>query len=226
VIVDAIIPALDEEACIGGVVRSLGGEGLRSVIVVDNGSRDRTAAEAQAAGARVVSEPRRGYGSACLAGIAALPQDGDVILFLDADGSDDVSAITRLLAPILEGRADLVVGSRTASASAVLTASQRAGNALAAAWLRRRFGIDATDLGPFRAIRREALASLGMTDRTYGWTVEMQARAARAGLRTVEVPVAGRRRRAGRSKISGTLRGAAGAGAKILFTILRVRAGG
>jgi len=219
-IVDAVIPALDEEASVGAVVRALRGDLVRTIIVVDNGSRDRTAEEAWAAGASVVSEPRRGYGAACLAGIAALPGEGDVVLFLDADGSDDISALEKLLAPIQEGQADLVVGSRAAAAGA-LTASQRAGNALATAWLRRRFGIQATDLGPFRAIRRDALEKLEMKDRDYGWTVEMQIKAAKRGLRYAEVAVAALPRRAGRSKVSGTWRGVIGASWKILGLLVR-----
>jgi rSAM/selenodomain-associated transferase 1 len=219
--VHAVIPALDEEASIGAVVRQIPRSLVRSVIVADNGSRDRTADEARAAGAVVVSEPRRGYGSACLAALAALPPDCDVVVFLDADGSDDVTALPRLLAPILEGRADFVVGSRVAAGPQVLTWTQRAGNALACAWLRRRFGIRATDLGPFRAIRREALARLGMKDRTYGWTVEMQIKAAKQKLRYDEVQVAPLPRRTGKSKVSGTLRGIVGASWKILGLLFR-----
>jgi glycosyltransferase involved in cell wall biosynthesis len=220
-IVDAVIPALDEEASIGEVVRAIPRGLVRSVIVADNGSRDRTADEARAAGATVVSEPRRGYGSACLAGIASLPPDCDVVVFLDADGSDDLAALPRLLAPILEGRADFVVGSRVAGGTQVLTWTQRAGNALACAWLRGRFGIRATDLGPFRAIRRDALARLGMEDRTYGWTVEMQIKAAKQKLRYDEVQVAALPRRAGKSKVSGTIRGVVGASWKILGLLFR-----
>jgi rSAM/selenodomain-associated transferase 1 len=220
-IVDAVIPALDEEGSIGDVVRSLPRDLVRSVVVVDNGSRDGTAAVARAAGAVVVDEPRRGYGSACLAGIAALAPGCEVVVFLDADGSDEVEALPRLLAPIREGRADLVIGSRAAAGSPALTAAQRAGNALATAWLRRRFRIPATDLGPFRAITREALERLGMSDRTYGWTVEMQIKAAKQGLRYAEVGVAALPRRAGRSKVSGTIRGVLGASWKILGLLLR-----
>lgn len=215
-LVDVVIPALDESEAIGAVVRSVLRPPVRSVVVVDNGSRDGTGDVARAAGARVVREPRRGYGAACLAGIRALPPDGDVVVFLDGDGSDDPSWIPRLLAPIRIGAADLVVGSRSERAEpGALTVQQRLGNAIAAAWLRARFGLPASDLGPLRAIRRRSLGALCMSDQDYGWTVEMQIKAARAGLRYQEVSVPYRRRR-GRSKISGTVRGTLGAGSKIL----------
>lgn len=215
--VDVVIPALDEEAAIGAVVAGIMRPSIRSVIVVDNGSHDGTARVAAAAGARVVREPRRGYGAACLAGIAALPAGCDVVVFMDGDGSDDAEDLPALLALIAADEADLVIGSRTLGRveAGALTPQQRAGNALATAWLRVRFGLPATDLGPFRAIRHEALAALAMADPGYGWTVEMQIKAARRGLRYLEVPVH-YRRRTGRSKISGTLRGTLGAGAKIL----------
>jgi glycosyltransferase involved in cell wall biosynthesis len=226
--VAVVIPALNEERPLGQVLAELPRSAVREVVVVDNGSTDRTAGVARAAGATVVSEPRRGYGAACLAGLAHLRgHPPGVVAFLDADASDDPTQLPEVLAPILEGRADLVIGSRTRGGHepGSLTAAQVAGNRLAVILLRLLFGVRATDLGPFRAIRWEALERLGMRDRDYGWTVEMQARAARAGLRTVEVPVR-YRRRLGRSKISGTVRGALGAGWKILFTIARVRLGG
>jgi glycosyltransferase involved in cell wall biosynthesis len=212
-----VIPALDEEAAIEGVVRGVMQPPVRGVYVVDNGSRDRTAELARAAGATVVSEPRRGYGSACLAGIAALPADTDIVVFVDADGSDDPTELAALVAPILEGRADLVIGSRALGKveQGALTPQQRVGNAIASLWLRARFDLPATDLGPFRAIRRDALERLGMVDTDYGWTVEMQIKAARAGLRYVEVPAA-YKRRLGASKVSGTVRGVVGATYKIL----------
>lgn len=227
-----LIPALDEEPSLPGVLAAIpaAAEGwrLRSVLVVDNGSADRTAEVARAGGATVIAEPRRGYGAACLAGLAHLrARPPDVVVFLDADRSDDPAALSALLAPILAGRADLVIGSRALGERepGSLTPVQEFGNRLAAALLRLLFGLRATDLGPFRAIRWRALESIGMRDRDYGWTVEMQARAARAGLRVVEIPVR-YRRRIGRSKISGTVRGVVGAGWKILFTIARVRLGG
>ena len=227
-----LIPALDEEPALPGVLASIprAGPGWRvgRVLVVDNGSRDRTAEVGRAAGATVVSEPRRGYGAACLAGLAQLRrQPPDVVTFLDADRSDDPEGLPLLLAPIVAGKADLVIGSRALGERepGSLTLPQAFGNRLATALLHLLFGLRATDLGPFRAVRWPALESLGMRDRDYGWTVEMQARAARAGLAVAEVPVR-YRRRVGQSKISGTVRGVLGAGWKILVTIARVRLGG
>jgi glycosyltransferase involved in cell wall biosynthesis len=202
---------------------------VRRVVVVDNGSRDRTAGVARAAGAQVVSEPRAGYGAACLAGLAFLAgSPPDLVVFVDADGSDEPAGLPLLLAPLLEDCADLVVGSRTLGERepGAFTPAQALGNALAPALLRLLWGATVTDLGPFRAIRWDALSRLRMRDRNYGWTVEMQARAFAAGLRYAEVPVRYRRRRAGRSKVSGTLRGVWGAAGKILWTIAKVRAGG
>lgn len=220
--IDVVIPALDEAGSIGSVVRAALRQPVRSVVVADNGSRDATGAEAAAAGAMVVREPRRGYGSACQAGLRTLPRDTGVVVFMDADGSDDPSELPVLVRPILDGVADLVVGSRTLGRveAGALTPQQRVGNAIAAAWLRARFGLAATDLGPFRAIHRDALDALGMVDTDYGWTVEMQIKAARRGLRYAEVPVT-YRRRVGRSKISGTLRGTLGASGKILWLLAR-----
>jgi glycosyltransferase involved in cell wall biosynthesis len=199
------------------------------VVVADNGSRDGTAGVARAHGATVVGEPRRGYGAACLAALAWLrTRPPDVVAFLDADGSSDPAQLPRLLTPLRDGHADLVIGSRARGRAEAgsLTPVQRFGNRLASALLRLLWRSRTTDLGPFRAIRWAALERLGMRDRDYGWTVEMQARAARAGLRVIEVPVDWRRRTAGKSKVSGTVRGVFGAGWKILFTIARVRLGG
>jgi glycosyltransferase involved in cell wall biosynthesis len=210
------------------VLAGLRQPGVTERVVVDNGSTDGTAAVARAAGATVVFEPRRGYGAACLAGLAHLREHPpEVVAFIDADASDDPADLPDVLAPILEGRADLVVGSRVRGepAPGSLTVPQVLGNRLAVALLAFLFGVRYTDLGPFRAIRWAALERLGMRDRGYGWTVEMQARAARSGVRAVEVPVR-YRRRIGRSKISGTVRGVLGAGTKILLTIARVRLGG
>ncbi|HEY3217223.1 MAG TPA: glycosyltransferase family 2 protein [Candidatus Eisenbacteria bacterium] len=227
--VAVVIPARDEEASLPRLLAQLPRQGIREIVVVDNGSRDRTAEVARSAGATVVHESRRGYGAACLAGIAHLrSRPPDIVAFLDADGSDDPDDLPRLIAPLRESGADLVVGSRTLGSSepGSLGPVQRFGNRLAAALMRGLFGVRFTDLGPFRAVRWEALEWLRMRDRDYGWTVEMQARAARAGCVCVEVPVRYRRRRAGRSKVAGTLRGTLGAGWKILFTIARVRLGG
>lgn len=221
--VSLVIPALDEEPGIGAVLRELPWEWVHEVVVVDNGSRDRTAEIAAEAGARVIREPRRGYGQACLTGIAAADRP-DVIAFLDADHGHWSEELPSVVEPVASGRADLVIGSRVLGGARgdALFPHARFGNRLACALLRRLYGVEHTDLGPFRAIATPALASLGMRDTNYGWTVEMQARAALAGLRTIEVPVRVRPR-LGRSKISGTVRGTVGAGWKILATLARVR---
>lgn len=220
--VDAIIPALDEAESLGRVLDLLPSPPVRRVIVADNGSTDSTSRIARDHGATPVFEPRRGYGAACLKGIEALAHDPpDVVLFLDADLSDDPTEAGTLLGPILEGRADLVIGSRTQGVRepGALTSHARFGNWLATRLLKALYGVRYTDLGPFRAIRYDSLRKLGMADRDFGWTIEMQVKAARLGLRHVEVPVR-YRRRVGRSKISGTLGGSLRAGLKILSTIL------
>ncbi|HET7106688.1 MAG TPA: glycosyltransferase family 2 protein [Candidatus Acidoferrum sp.] len=224
-----IIPALNEEAALAPML-----DGLRAaldaaacadadIIVVDNGSRDATAAVARKHGARVVSEPRRGYGQACLAGIAALTSATEIVVFLDADGSDDPEDLVRLLTPLREGAADLVLGSRTIAAktSGSFTPQQAFGNWLATALMRLFFAARYTDLGPFRVIRRDALDRLHMRDTNFGWTIEMQIKAHRAGLRVLEIPVNYRKRIAGESKISGSLAGTIRAGWKILWTIAK-----
>jgi glycosyltransferase involved in cell wall biosynthesis len=219
--VDAVIPALDEEDSLGSVLELLPSPPVRRVIVADNGSTDSTARVAREHGATVVFEPCRGYGAACLKAMEALASDPpDVVLFLDADLSDDPTEAALVLAPILEGRADLVVGSRVLGQRepGALTPHARFGNWIATRLLAALYGARYTDLGPFRAIRYDGLLSLGMKDRDFGWTVEMQVKAARRGLRHTEVPVR-YRRRMGRSKISGTLSGSVRAGAKILCTV-------
>lgn len=216
--VGVIIPARDEAQALPHVLPALP-PWIAEVVVVDNGSADGTAEVARRLGARVVSEGRRGYGFACLAGIAALSPRIDTVVFMDGDAADRPEDLPRLLAPIAAGEAELVIGARALGVErGALTAQQRFGNALACLLLRWIWGARHTDLGPFRAIRRDALARLGMRDTTWGWTVEMQVRAARLGVAAREVPV-GYRRRIGTSKISGTLSGSVRAGAKILWVI-------
>lgn len=221
--IDVIIPALNERDAIAGTVGLIPRPPAREVIVVDNGSTDGTGDAARAAGARVVVEPRRGYGSACLAGLRALSPDTEIVVFLDADGSDDPAFLPQLVRPITTQVADLVVASRTRAIAerGALTFPQRTGNLIAAAWLRARFGLPATDLGPFRAVRKRALENLRMSDTDFGWTVEMQLEAARARLRYAEIAVPYRRRRAGVSKVSGTVRGVSLAAVKILWLLVR-----
>ena len=224
-VIDVVIPALDEERSIGRVLQDIPGHLVRQVVVVDNGSTDRTAGVARSMGALVVAEPSRGYGSACLAGIsrsAALSPPPDIVVFLDADYSDHPDQIGRVLEPITAGRADMVIGSRVLGKRepGALLPQARFGNLVAAVLIRLLYKVRITDLGPFRAIRAEALDAIAMTDRDYGWTVEMQVKAARLGLRVEEVPVS-YRRRIGKSKITGTLAGSTRAGWKILATIFR-----
>lgn len=197
---------------------------MRDIIVGDNGSRDATAEIARAAGADVVHVKERGYGAACAGALARLAPDVTVVVFMDADGSDDPSEIATLIAPIAEDRADLVIGSRRLGRieRGALTPQQRLGNWLATFLIARLYGHRYTDLGPFRAIRRELLDLIGMRDRRYGWTVEMQMRALQLGARVIEVPVT-YRRRAGKSKISGTVIGVVKAAFWILYTIFKYR---
>ncbi|MDA0337924.1 MAG: glycosyltransferase family 2 protein [bacterium] len=217
-----IIPALNEEDAIVRVLADIP-DFVDEVIVVDNGSEDATPTRAAASGARVVLEPRRGYGQACLAGIAALPEDADIVVFLDGDYSDHPEEMVDLVEPLRRGVADLVIGSRVLGERepGALLPQARFGNALATFLMRQLYGVRYTDLGPFRAIRRDALIKIGMVDRDFGWTVEMQVKAARHGLRGIEVPVRYRRRHAGASKVTGTLLGSLRAGWKILLTIFR-----
>ncbi|HEY7909154.1 MAG TPA: glycosyltransferase family 2 protein [Thermomicrobiales bacterium] len=219
----AVIPALNEEAAIGQVVRNLPRDLLAQVIVVDNGSTDDTATAAWEAGAVVTSEPERGYGAACAAGVALARRLGaEIIVLLDGDASDVPTDLPAILAPVLAGEADLAMGSRARGAveRGALTVQQRWGNWLAARIL-RRYGLEITDLGPFRAIRTDALAALHMQERTYGWSTEMLVKAARAGLRVREVPVSYRKRAAGQSKVGGTVRGSIEAAVVILSTAYR-----
>lgn len=218
--ISAIIPALNEESSIGLVLAEIP-QWVDEIIVADNGSTDGTARKARDFRARVVVQPRRGYGSACLAAMAQLDEP-DVVVFLDGDFSDHPQETSLLTDPIIDGEADLTIGSRVLGRRepGSLTPQARFGNWLSCKLIQLLWGITFTDLGPFRAIRGSALQRLGMRDPDYGWTVEMQIKAAQHGLRCKEVPVS-YRKRIGRSKVSGTLRGIVGAGTKILFTIGR-----
>lgn len=225
-----LIPAWNEAATIGAVVcefRESGApHGLRDVIVADNGSSDGTGEEAARAGAVVVDAARRGYGSACLEAISWCRRQSphpDLVVFADGDGSDEPGDLSALVAPIRRGHADLVIGSRALGpreAGAVLPQA-RIGNWIASVWIRAASGVRFSDLGPYRAISWHALERLRMSDPNWGWTVEMQLKAARGGLRCLEVPVRSRRRRGGKSKVTGTVRGTVSASAKILSTLAR-----
>ena len=217
-----IIPALNEAASISDVIRAIPHDLVSRVIVVDNGSTDGTAAVASATGADVVIEPRRGYGNACRAGVDAAPE-ADVLVFLDGDGSFDPAETSRIIAPILAGTADLVLGSRELCGVSVtaLLPHQRFGNRLVAMLLRRFYGLRVTDVGPFRAIRRTTLAALNMREPTYGWPIEMVVKAARQRARIVEVPASYGPRTGGVSKVSGTLRGTVITGYRMLALTLK-----
>ena len=217
-----IIPALDEEHAIGPLLDAVDRTLIRDVIVGDNGSRDATAEVARGRGAEVVGVAERGYGAACAGALGRLKNDVAIVVFMDADGSDDPAEIPSLLAPIEEDRADLVIGSRALGRvePGALTPQQRFGNWLATHLIALIYRHRYTDLGPFRAIRRDLLDRIAMRDRRYGWTVEMQVRALQLGARVVEVPVS-YRKRVGRSKISGTVTGVVKAGWWILYTIFK-----
>ncbi|MBV9010264.1 MAG: glycosyltransferase family 2 protein [Verrucomicrobia bacterium] len=219
-----VIPALNEEEPIAGVVREcLSTNTAREVIVVDNESTDRTSEFARAAGARVARAPR-GYGRACAAGVAAVAPECEVIVFLDGDGSDCPEFIPALVDPIARGEYDFVIGSRTRGQreGGSMNAQQITAGCLAGLLIRLLYGVRYTDMCPFRAIRRESLAQLGMREETYGWNLEMQMKAARAGLRILEVPVNHRCRAGGVSKVSGSFRGTLLAGARIIATFARI----
>jgi glycosyltransferase involved in cell wall biosynthesis len=225
--VSVIIPALNEEEPIGAVVEECLTTGLPDeVIVVDNGSTDRTAEHARAAGARVVAEPTPGYGRACAAGLRALSPQTEIIVFLDGDGSDCPELMEQLVGPIAEEKQDFVIGSRTRGKRerGSMNFQQVFAGRIAGIFLRLLYGVKYSDMCPYRAIRRDALDQLGMKEETYGWNLEMQMRAARAGLRILEVPVNHRCRTGGESKVSGTLRGTFVAGARIIATLFRVAA--
>ncbi len=223
-LISVIIPALNEEEPIAEVVRACAATGLpNEIIVVDNGSTDQTAARAQVAGARVVPAPL-GYGRACAAGAAAADPASEILVFLDGDGSDCPEFMDRLVRPILDRDEDFVIGSRTRGRRepGSMNFQQVFAGRAAGFLLRLLYGVPFTDMCPFRAIRRESFESLGMKEPTYGWNLEMQMRAARAGLRIREVPVDHRCRTGGESKVSGTLRGTFVAGGRILATLFRV----
>lgn len=222
--IDVVLPAFNEEASLPLVLAAIPHPPAQRVIVVDNNSSDRTAEVAAAQGAIVVSEERPGYGSACLKGLDYLRRHGppDVVAFLDADFSDHPEELPRVVAPILDRRADLVIGSRTLGdpEPGALLPQARTGNFIACAMIRLLYGHRYTDLGPFRAIRWDALERLEMSDPDFGWTAEMQVKALRRGLRVAEVPVS-YRPRVGVSKITGTVKGTVRAGVKILWVVFR-----
>ena len=219
-----VIPALDEEESLPAVLAAIPSALDARVVVVDNGSRDRTPEVARGGGAEVLHEARRGYGSACLAGIRHLDATDprpDVLVVLDADQADDPAALVDFVARIERDEADFVLATRTRGGAerGSLTPVQVWGNRLQTAAINARFGTRLTDMGPMRAIRFDALLALGMVDPTWGWNVEMACKAARAGLRIVEVPVVYRNRFAGDSKISGSWKGITRAGARILWAL-------
>jgi glycosyltransferase involved in cell wall biosynthesis len=221
-----IIPCLNEEEPIADVVREVLSERIGEVIVVDNGSTDRTAERAAIAGARVVSEPSRGYGRACAAGLAAVSPGTEIVCFLDGDGSDVPAFIGAVVAPVVSNEADFVMGSRLRGSRepGSMTPQQVAAGWLAGLLLRLTYGARFTDMSPLRAMRVDMLNALGMSELTYGWNLEMQMRVAARGLRCVEIPVDHRCRRGGESKVSGNLAAGLNAAWKITTTFLRLAA--
>jgi len=223
-IVDVIIPAFNEEKSIAKVIGDIPSL-VRHVVVANNNSTDRTAEVALAAGAKVVFEPQKGYGKACLTAMDWIKQQGvqpDILVFLDGDYSDYPQELEELIAPIAAGKADLVIGSRAMGEREVgsMTIPQVFGNSLATTLMRWMNGAKFSDLGPFRAIHWGKLIALGMVDQNFGWTIEMQIKAHQAGLNYLEIPVR-YRKRIGVSKVSGTVKGVIGAGYKIIFTIFK-----
>ncbi|UII21755.1 glycosyltransferase family 2 protein [Fulvivirga ligni] len=223
-LVRVVIPAFNEENGVGEVIKEIPMDEVEEVIVVNNASTDATAKVARAAGATVLKESEKGYGRACLKGIEYVKQknDTDILVFIDADHSDYPEELKMLIEPIIEGNADLVIGSRALGSKekGSMTPQQVFGNWLATRLLKLFYGVRFTDLGPFRAIKFQKLLELQMEDKTYGWTVEMQLKAAKKKIKCVEVPV-NYRRRIGFSKISGTVKGTIMAGYKIIWTIFK-----
>jgi glycosyltransferase involved in cell wall biosynthesis len=222
--ISVIIAALNEEEAIANVIGAIPRDLMDEIIVVDNGSTDRTAEVASMTAARVVREPLRGYGRAFRAGLRSLSPECEIVVFLDGDGSDCPEMMDRLVRPIIEGTHDFVIGSRTRGhrEPGSMNFHQVFAGYLVGFFLRILYGVRSTDMGPFRAIRRETLERLGMQEETYGWPLEMQMRAARRKVRTLEVPVDYRRRAGGQSKIAGTMRGSFLAATRILTTLVRI----
>ena len=223
--IKVIIPAYNEQKSIASVIADIPKDWVSEIIVVNNNSSDNTMEMAEGAGATVLHENRQGYGYACLCGIAYVsqqPKTPDIVVFLDADYSDHPEELPKVVKPIIENKADLVIGSRATGhrEKGAMMPQQVFGNWLATRLMRLFYGVRFTDLGPFRAIKYDALMRLGMQDRTYGWTVEMQLKAAKHKLRCAEVPV-NYRRRIGVSKVSGTVKGTVLAGYKIIWTIFK-----
>lgn len=224
-VIDVIIPAFNEENAIQNVIKDIPKDIVNEIVVVNNNSNDATEEKAKAVGATVLKETYQGYGAACLKGIeyvANKPEKPDIIVFLDADYSDYPEELPNVVAPILKENMDMVIGSRALGkkASGSMTPQQVFGNWLATFLIRKLYKVNYTDLGPFRAIKFDKLLALDMKDKTYGWTVEMQLKAAKNKLKTCEVPV-NYKKRIGHSKVSGTVKGTILAGYKIIFTIFK-----
>jgi glycosyltransferase involved in cell wall biosynthesis len=225
-VISLIIPVIEEEVTIGSVVKSVPGDIVNEIIVVDGGSRDATVERAREAGARVLIEPGSGYGGACWAGFEAVAADCAIVVFIDGDGSDDPAEIPRLVHPIIADEADFVIGSRVRGERerGSMSIHQLLAGHIAGTAIKLLYRFRYTDMGPLRAIRRHMLEELGMRERTYGWNLEMQMRAARAGLRIVELPVRHRVRGGGRSKVAGNLTGTLKASIRLATAFVRVAA--
>ncbi len=223
-VVSVVIPCLNEQDAIGNVVREVLAQDVDEVIVVDNGSTDRTAQVATDAGARVVAEPERGYGRACAAGLNAIRRDAEIVCFMDGDGSDVPDFLAEIVGPVASGTADFVMGSRLRGRRepGSMTPQQIVAGWIAGILLRIVYGVRFTDMSPFRAMRPERLRALHMQERTYGWNLEMQMRAASSGLRILEIPIDHRCRRGGVSKVSGNVVAGIAAAWKISTTFLRL----